>query len=298
MENRLLKHFVAVVEHGSVLAAAHAIHISQPALTKSIQNLESELGVTLLERRPRGVVPTVYGKALFEHAKLLQNQAARASAAISAIKEGRSGHLRVGLASFAMQLLPAIIGRIIDSTPGLTYDVVAGTYEELTELVRQGALDAAVCGFPLSGRADDLVHEKLTAGEFVFVCSASHPRAKKQRRAALPDLVTEAWAITNAPHAIVERWELEFRSARLTPPKLRVQSGSMLFIKSLVAHSRMLTFLHRSTAEEDIAAGRLVVLSVPLEHSTRTVEGIIYRADAVQPPALRQLVDGIREASR
>jgi len=296
MENRLLRHFVAVVEHGSVLAAAQAIHISQPALTKSIQNLEAELGVTLLERRPRGVVPTVYGNALFEHAKLLQNQAAQAAAAISAIKEGRSGHLRLGVASFAIQLLPAIIGRIVDSTPGVTYEIVAGTYEELTELVRQGALDATVCGFPQSGRADDLVHERLTVGEFVFVCSATHPLAKK-RRAKLTELVDEAWAITNAPRAIVERWELEFRSAGLTPPKLRVQSGSMIFVKSLVANSRLLTFLHRSTAEEDLTAGRLVALSVPLKHSTRTVEGIIYRADAVQPPALRQLVDAIRRAS-
>ena len=297
MEHRLLRHFLAVVEHGNMLRAASAIHISQPALTKSIQNLEAELGVPLFERRPRGVVPTVYGKALFEHATLLQNHAEQAVAAIRAIKDGTSGHLRVGVASFAMELLPSVIAQLIESEPGVTYEVVAGTYEDLTALVREGALDAAVVGFPLTGRPEDLVHERLTVGEFVFACGAKHPLAKK-KRASLAELVGEDWAITNRPRAIVERWELEFRLAKLTPPPLRVQSGSMIFVKSLVAKSKLLTFLHRDFAAADFEAGRLVALSVPLKQSMSTVEGIIYRADAVRPPALSRFVEAIRAASR
>jgi DNA-binding transcriptional LysR family regulator len=293
MDSRLLRHFAAVVEHGSVLRAARAIHISQPALTKSIQNLESALGVSLLDRLPRGVSPTIYGKLLYEHAKLLENQAARAVAEIRAVKEGVAGHLRLGVANFAIDFLPRVVARLLESTPGLTYEIVDGTYEDLTALVREGALDAVVSGFPPLHRAEDLVHEKLIAGEFVVVCGSENPLAKT-KRATLSQLASESWVIANRPQAIVELWELEFRYARVTPPEIRVQSGSMIFLRSMVAHSRFVTFLPRGVVTDDLAAGRLVALSVPLSRPAKTAEGIIYRADALQPPALRQLIDAIR----
>lgn len=293
MDNRLLRHFVAVVEHGNVLRAARAIHISQPALTKSIQNLEAELGVPLLDRLPRGVTPTIYGKILFDHAKVLQNQAAQAVAEIRAVKEGRGGHLRLGVANFAIEFLPRVVARLVESTPGLTFDVVDGTYEDLTALVREGALDAVISGFPPLHRAEDLEHEKLIPGEFVIVCSADHPLAKK-RHVTLVATANESWALANRPVAIVELWELEFRYAHVTPPRPLVQSGSMIFLKSMVAQSRFVTFLPRGVVAEDLAVGRLATVSIPLSRPAKTVEGIIYRAGAVHPPALRRLVEAIR----
>ena len=297
MENRLLRHFVAVVEHGNLLRAARAIHISQPALTKSIQNLEAELGVSLLDRRPRGVTPTIYGKILFDHAKVLQNQAAQAVAEIRAVKEGRGGHLRLGVANFAIEFLPRVIAKLVESTPGLTFELMDGTYEDLTALVREGALDAVISGFPPLHRAEDLEHEKLIPGEFVIVCSADHPLAKK-RHVTLAATATETWALANRPVAIVELWELEFRYARVTPPRPLVQSGSMIFLKSMVAQSRFVTFLPRGVVAEDLAAGRLATVPIPFSRPAKTVEGIIYRADAVYPPALRRLVEAIRDEQR
>jgi DNA-binding transcriptional LysR family regulator len=297
MDNRLLRHFVAVVEHGNVLRAAHAIHLSQPALTKSIQNLEAELGVPLLDRLPRGVTPTIYGKILFDHAKVLQNQAAQAVAEIRAVKEGRGGHLRLGVANFAIEFLPRVVANLVESTPGLTFDVVDGTYEDLTALVREGALDAVISGFPPLHRAEDLEHEKLIPGEFVIVCSADHPLAKK-RHATLAATAKESWALANRPVAIVELWELEFRYARVTPPRPLVQSGSMIFLKSMVAQSRFVTFLPRGVVAEDLAAGRVATVPIPLSRPAKTVEGIIYRPGAVHPPALRRLVEAIRAEQR
>ena len=64
---------MAVVEHGNVRRAADHINLSQPALTKSIHNLEDELGVQLFTRGPRGVAPTIYGEILLPHARLLRN---------------------------------------------------------------------------------------------------------------------------------------------------------------------------------------------------------------------------------
>jgi DNA-binding transcriptional LysR family regulator len=131
MDIRQIRHLIAVLEHGNVLRAAHAIHISQPALSKSIQNLEAELGVRLLERGPRGVSPTIYGTTLLKHARLLLNQGAQAVAEIGAIKDGHLGHLRLGVANFAIHFLPAVLGKLLSSKPGLSFDIVDGTYEGL-----------------------------------------------------------------------------------------------------------------------------------------------------------------------
>lgn len=117
MDMRQVRHLIAVLEHGNVLRAANAIHISQPALSKSIQNLEAELGVRLLERSPRGVSPTIYGTSLLKHARLLLNQGEQAVAEIEAIKGGHLGHLRLGVANFAIHFLPAVL-RIVPPFTG------------------------------------------------------------------------------------------------------------------------------------------------------------------------------------
>ena len=152
-------------------------------------------------------------------------------------------------------------------------------------------------GFPPIHRAEDLEHEELVPNEFVLVCGAGHPLAKK-RRTTLDVVAREKWVLTNRPRAIVELVELEFRLAGLEPPRPVVQSGSMIFLKSMVLHSGFVTFMPRSLVADDLAAGRLAVISVVNSQPAKTIEGIIYRADALHPPALRHLVDAIREEQR
>jgi DNA-binding transcriptional LysR family regulator len=120
MELRQLAHFVAAVEHGNIVRAADAVHLTQPALTKSIQKLEAALGVTLLARTPRGVSPTPFGEILLRYARLMRTQGERAVAEIAAVKAGRRGHLALGVGmSFLGYLLPAVVAEVLDAHPGL-----------------------------------------------------------------------------------------------------------------------------------------------------------------------------------
>ena len=77
MEFRQLSYFVAVVDTGSISAASRQVHIAQPALTRQIRLLEEDLGTRLLERHPRGVSPTVAGKALYSEAMQLLDTRSR-----------------------------------------------------------------------------------------------------------------------------------------------------------------------------------------------------------------------------
>lgn len=88
MELRQLRHFVAVVECGNLSRASRKVHISQPALTRSIKALEDLLRARLLDRKPRGVVPTPTGDIFYQHAKLILNECARAKDDIADAESG------------------------------------------------------------------------------------------------------------------------------------------------------------------------------------------------------------------
>lgn len=295
MDMRQLRHLLAVLEHGNMLRAASAIHISQPALSKSIQNLEAELGVRLLERGPRGVSPTIYGTALLKHARLLLNQGEQAVAEVGAIKAGHLGHLRLGVANFAIHFLPAVLANLLASKSGLSFDIVDGTYEGLTALVREGALDAVVSGLPPLHRAEDLVHEELTATEFVRVCRPDY-RPFQQPEVSMAALGRARWILPNRPQAIIDLWELAFREARAAPPKPVLQSASMIFIKAMLMEGQFVTVLPRGIVQPEVESGRLKANA--LHHPFAMVtEGIIYRAGGVHPPALSALIEAIRAES-
>ena len=292
MDMRQLRQFIAVVEQGNVRRAADAIHLSQPALTKSIHNLEEELGVQLLTRGPRGVAPTMYGEILLRHARLLRNESDRALAEIHAVKRGHIGHLRLGVANFSISSLPRVIAQLLATSPGLSFEIVDGNYEALTALVREGVLDAVASGFPMVHRAEDLVHEELVPGEFLIVCRPDHPMVV-HKQTSEDVFAQQRWIIPNRPQQIVDFLELTFRNAGLTPPKPMITSGSMSFLKAVLLEGEFLSALPRCVLRQELESGALVTIPYP-GGPVHTVEGIIYRAQAVHPPALFLLIEAIK----
>lgn len=292
MDTRQIRHFLAVAEHRNMLRAAEAIHISQPALTRSIHNLEAELDVPLFTRGPRGMTPTIYGDLLLQHARLLQNQGQQAASEIRALKAGRVGHLRLGVANFAITFLPKVLARLVTATPGLSFEIVDGTYERLTALVREGALDALAAGFPPVHRAEDLVHEELVTGEFLILCHPAHPLAA-QPQPSLSAAAEQRWIIADRPRVIVEFMERIFRDAGVRPPKPLITSGSMTYLKAVLLEGEFVTALPRGLVAREIETGELVALP-SMYGAVSTVEGVIYRAEAVHPPALFLLIEAIK----
>ena len=98
MEIKQLRRFLAVVETGSLTAAAPTVGLTQQALGASISNLEKELGVMLLDRGPGGVTtPTAYGMMLVAHAKSILSSENRAREELHAFRDARGGSVRIGI---------------------------------------------------------------------------------------------------------------------------------------------------------------------------------------------------------
>jgi DNA-binding transcriptional LysR family regulator len=137
MELRQLRHFVAVVDSANLSRAAERVAISQPALTRSIKNLEDLLGVELLERQPRGVVPTEAGLALYHHAQIVLNACLRLTREVRELERGTSGTVYVGVGSlYATHITSRVAENLSESQPRLALVINEAFFEELLVKVK------------------------------------------------------------------------------------------------------------------------------------------------------------------
>src|SRR5437762_3912504 len=115
---RQLKAFTTIVASGSLGRAADALHVTQPALSRTIKRLEDELGAPLFERHAKGMQLTAVGSALLPHATLLQREAEHAREEIDAMRGLAKGTIKVGaVGSIACLVLPLAVGRVTKAWP-------------------------------------------------------------------------------------------------------------------------------------------------------------------------------------
>jgi DNA-binding transcriptional LysR family regulator len=288
IEERKLHHFIAAVETGSVLSAAERVHLSQPALSRSIRGLEASVGVPLLERHPRGVRPTVYGEVLLRHALLLRSQVRLALSEIDALREGREGHLRIGVAPSFQRILPAAVARLLTIRPQLTFDFFEGTYDVVAKQLLAGDLEAAFTLFPAGEPEEGLVLQPLLASEFRVVMGASHAFARR-RRARLRDLAAVPWVMVSRPWSLLVGVREIFHRAGVMPPAKCVETDSVPIVKELLRSGGFVALLPREIVEEEVQAGELTAKRLP-EVPGSGIAGMITREGAVLPAALDALV--------
>src|SRR6056297_2231193 len=132
MDLRQLRYFIAVYEQGSVSRAASEIPISQPALTRSIRLLENELGVSLLQRHARGVIPTSAGERFYRHAHRILADCSQAREDIRDADDSLSGETAIGVAAlFAYTVMDRIVGEFCEKHPEVRITVTQGLLDDL-----------------------------------------------------------------------------------------------------------------------------------------------------------------------
>ena len=156
-----LRHAVSVAEHASFRRAASTLRISQPALTKSIQSLESELGVKIFERRRDGVIPTEFGNLVLAHAHdvvLLESEFLRRISLLAGLETG-SLTVALGPLPNSMSAYPAA-GALLSRHPNLRISLQATAWREVTQAVLDKKVDLGIA--ELSGAlADDSLQTEV-----------------------------------------------------------------------------------------------------------------------------------------
>jgi DNA-binding transcriptional LysR family regulator len=193
MEFDDVRAFVTVANVGSVSLAARDLNITQSAVTRRLQRLETSLGATLLDRRTRPVMLTGAGQATLERCRRLLNDVREVRAAASN-GELPQGEIRIGVAHALTELaLTEPVGEIRRTFPKLALRLSTGWSHDLLERVRSGALDAAVILLPEGEPLPTEVAGKHTGSErLVVVASRRHG---PQRVPKIQDLAGVQWVL-------------------------------------------------------------------------------------------------------
>lgn len=297
MELRQIHHFLAVVKHRNLGRAAQELNIAQPALSKSIRRLEQLLQVQLIERHPRGVEPTEFGRALAAHAELIAVEVGHTMSTISALREARQGHITVGAApGSSTDLLPRATSALLQKHPDLRITVLGGLSDTLLDSLGRGELDFMISGLSGLAPSANLIHEKLFTDPVTVVARAGHPLARRARLNP-GHLADQKWILPNPNVLTTQQLAAFLREQNLAPPDVVIETNSVSHIMAVLRHSDLLSFMPRQLIEFSGAAGDLVPLDLPEAVWHRAV-GLSYRQRGFMSPASKALIEELRRMAQ
>jgi DNA-binding transcriptional LysR family regulator len=245
-----------VAHRGSLSAAADALSYSQSAVSQQIAALEAEAGLTLLERRPRGVGLTAAGQTLVSHAEGILSRLEAAEAALAAIAGLRGGRLR--MASFptaGATLMPLAIATFRAAHPNVELTLAEGEPEEIEPRLRAGELDLALLfEFGEPPRERETTRVELLEDPMYLALPRAHALARKARL-RLEDLAEQAWVQTSQQSPCA-RHVVRCCHAAGFEPRVSFESDDYQTVQGLVAAGvgvALIPELALSSVREDIA---------------------------------------------
>ena len=291
-----LRLLVAIAEHSSILHAAEEIHISQPAATKLLKDLEADFNVKLFDRTNRGVVPTEFGDALVRHGKLILAQLSHAAQELDDLNEGLGGRVVVGtLLAASAKLLPHVIREIHAERPNVSIVVRDGTNDFLMPLLHSGELDMVVGRLAEYRYREELVQEILYHEEIVVVCRQKHPLARS-KTVKFEVLADQDWILPPRQTTLRRQVDKEFFDRGLPSPSNPVECVSFLTNRAILLETDMIGVFPSHVVEREISNGELAVVNCKLNISNSPV-GISYRSEDALSPAATTFLAKLRTAS-
>lgn len=258
-----LDKFAQIVEMGSFARSAAELGVSQPALSKAIAKLERKIGVKLLERRARGVVPSPYGEVLLKSLRPALADLHSAMQDIDSMKGGKGGMVSIGVSpSAASHFMPKVIEKFLRSRRQIGLNISEGLVDELLERVRSGKLDFAVTTKTLHEPPSDLLFQNLYRDTFVVCCGAAHPLARK-REVSARELGAHLWVLAPRPGIQRKEFDRNFKKQGVTPPSATVETASGTLSKTLVIQQGFLSLLPKELIVYEQRKGDIVQLRAP-----------------------------------
>ncbi|HET9615701.1 MAG TPA: LysR family transcriptional regulator [Pseudolabrys sp.] len=287
----------SVARWGSMAKAASHLSTTQSVVSDAIANLESALGVRLLDRSAKGVEPTVYAKTLLKRTDVVFDELRAGVKDIEALASSTSGEVRIACPEF---LAGGLIPDAVDGFSRLYPDIVCrvtdvdSTTLEFRQLQERSA-DLMVARVPASFSDDDLSVEILFDDPHVIVVGADSPWAGR-RSVTLADLAGEPWII---PASLIVRDILAeaFEAERLKVPDGRIVSSFVLMRNHLLATGRFLTVLPVSVLQYNARQWGLRALPIKLGGRPRPIAIVMLKNRSVSP-SVRLFVEHLRGTAK
>ncbi|WP_213957975.1 MULTISPECIES: LysR family transcriptional regulator [unclassified Variovorax] len=254
---------LAIAEHGSVSQAARALHIAQPALSKTLQGSEAYLGAALFVRANSGVQLTAAGGALIEHARAIRGELERADKSMKLLREGQRRRVTIGIAEVP-PLVPTAqaLLKTQEAFPELTIRVEVASFQGMVDQLLSAQIDFIFGALPDQPPRPTIVEKTVYIEEAIIACSARSPlfSAKQVRSSALTDA---RWII--GPEGQASRHLLQdfLRLRDLAVPHVVLETESVPLRRQMVLESDLLSVFYRAQVQTWLKSKELRAL--PLE---------------------------------
>lgn len=297
LKTRQLLLLIALDDHRNIHRAAEELHMTQPAASKQIKDLEEMLDVRLFDRLPRGMEPTMFGETMIRHARMALTSLALAHDDIVALKAGLAGQVEVGvIMTPAMSLLPRAIAKVKQQAPMLRIGAHMEASNVLLDRLQRGTLDFMIGRILEKENSAGLIYEELTEEPACAVVRVDHPLLDKAQL-ALEDIHDRAWILPPHGSILRHRFDMMFRRAGLAIPVNVVDTTALLLITALLQETDALHVMPLEVAQYYASLNVLRIL--PIELPCRMdAFGIIRQQEHLLSPGAELLLRAVRSAAK
>lgn len=274
---------------GSLGAAATALNMTQPAITRMLKRLEDSYGVPLFERTTRGVVPTVFGDALLPYAKLVVSEIGNATDVIQQMRGASRGVVRIGgVASVVGGFIIAVIGEMRKQHPEVQYQVIEDLEDRVLEGLKGGTIDIAISPEPyldddIIMATPDIMHDMVS----VFARS-DHPIISREH-VTLAEAAGFDWAMPPPGTPTVREWQRRFHDNALEPNAPSIISRSVPVLKAAVLSEALFCWMPLPLVREEVERGDMARVNVPELDWQRTFRVYRRKKGLMTPPTVNLL---------
>ena len=294
---RYLQMLVSLDDFRNVGRVAASLNVTQPAVSKSLAELERGLAVKLFERTARGVHPTVYGESLIRHARRMLAEMTHARGELRGLISGATGSVRIGtLSTAALALMPQSIALIKKRSPNTTVIVREGTIESLLPELWSSNIDLIVGRLP-NDRSLHALGEKILSEEAVILVAGNHHPLNGRKRLSWADVKVFPWVIPPVGTLLREPLERAFEQHGVPMPADRVETLSVPIIHAYLQLSEAVAFLGGDVAKNFARLGSIALLPLVLPNVLRPV-GMMWQKQRPQSPSLCLMMECIEAAAR
>lgn len=284
MDIKQLKHFLALVEHGTYAKASEAVCLSQPALTRSIQQLESQLGAQLFERGRFGANLTVFGQKALSYVKEILNQEASLRHALVSLSGLTSGELRIGAGPYpSFTLIDDMATTFVQRYPKVSLTIHTDHWSNLHQKLLSCDIELFVADVTELEQNPNLEIVRLRQLAGIVVCQSNHPLCS-ENAVEWADIFRYPIALPNLPPKMSD----SFRSISesLGCAYTRIQCESIPMLLNIVAGSTAITLLPEDFLNKLPTGNGLSKLPVKnIPEAVKTNFGIVRLANRQTSPA-------------
>lgn len=293
---RHLNALLAVAEHGTLVRAADALAITQPAVSKTLAELEDIVGRPLLERSPRGVRLTAAGRVLLRYAGTSLRAIREGLDSIAGEQAAEAPAVLIGaLPNVAATVLPSALLRFAKDVPHARVTVRTGSNAQLIAALRQGVLDMVVGRLAEPSDMQGLTFEHLYTERVLLVVRQGHPLARRKRLTA-EALRPYRMVLPDAGTRLREAADRFFLASGIGLPDLTIETIDVSFGRSYVLQSEAVWCVPLGVVENDLNQRTLVSLPVDTGASEGPV-GLTQRVDRVPSEAMERVAQEIRKSA-